>query len=218
MGHLNTGLARLFLECALYLASLSNPNQVVRIVHSQNPIDPDTISQFFYDRIVSTTRGLAHHTQESLDDSLLFVHFALCKIYSDPNRNLTTSLASKNGRDQFEKEFCALVNGKIIGNDTVVNLIGQLTTVLRKEAESSGSDIFYKIANDLIEPANEADNESFLNEASFWRFRKQITIKSFIGGFKTFIQNRTNDQQRGYSLLDRFLDQLDKLKVLSILN
>lgn len=116
----------------------------------------------------------------------------------------------------LEKAFCEFVNQKVLDNGTytVVNLAGQLMNMLKNDAQNSSTDMLFRIAYDLVEPpANDESSLAFLNHKSFWQFRKQITIKSFVASFTTFWQNITPEQQAEYHLLNDFFKQMDQLKV-----
>ena len=223
MGFINTGLARLFLECALYLASLTNSQDVSAIVREeQKPIEHE-MSEFFYNRVVETIQRIANHLQTSPDEFILFVHFVLRQfLVTQPIKKLYTKslqLKSKEDRAEIENEFSEFINTRVLGaNSTVEGLIGQFTNVLAEEAKNSESDLLFRIAYDLVEPAasdNEEDSDGleFLNQKTFWQFRKQITLKSFMNSFNAFLQKRTPQQQVEYQLLNKFLQQLDNLKV-----
>lgn len=218
MGHVNTGLIRLLVECALYLASLSHSEYVKDIVYIQPAIKPTDLPQFFYDRLVSTLNDLAGHLQTSVDECLLFVHFVLSQALVKPTHSTKKSivLKSKKDREKVENEFCRFVNEQILTGDyTVERLIGQFTAVLRDEAMNSESDMFFRIAYDLIEPSVDLESNetpfSFLNQAYFWKFRKQISIKSFVNTFNLFWRNSI--KQDDFKLLKKFVDQLEQIKV-----
>ena len=229
MGFVNTSLTRLLLECALYLASLTNSTDVLSIVREEHnkPSRDDEVSDFFYARIEETIKRLANHLQISPDDCLLFVHFVLRQSIITATRRapVNIQLGTKPQREAVEKELCEFVNRRVLGPGyTVDKLVEQFTNVLKDEAANSGSDLLFRIAFDLVEPVQNDDEDDdalrFLNQKAFWQFRKQITLKSFVNSFNTFLQNRSTQQQVDYQLLNKFLQQLDNLKVrrLNILN
>lgn len=219
MGYLNSSLLRLFLECSLYLASLTNSRHVSAVMQGEQKIAEANLSDYFYKKITSTIDVLATHLQNSPDDSLLFVHFVLSQLHNRSNKNKpkkNVTFKSKEERDKFEQEFCAFINQTVIGNDTVEKLIKNFTNILTEEAKNSNSDFLFRVSHDLVEPSSkplDSEHLEFLNNRSFWTYRKQITIKSFASNFKSFIQNQTLPLQKdNYKLLDEFLLQLDHLK------
>lgn len=141
MGVVNTALARLYLECALYLASLTNRNHVASIVRDQSK--SRNLAKYFYDHLVTTIQRLAAYLNTSPDDCLLFVHFVLVRaLIAATNRPVRISstivdLNEKEQRDQVERNFCTFVNERVLSGrdgDTVEKLIAQFTNVLVREA------------------------------------------------------------------------------------
>lgn len=245
MGRLNTSLMRMFLECALYLGSLTESNAVAAVLAHDQP-KPASLSRYFYAQLSKTVNRLAAHLNTSPDDSLLFVHFVLNQSMIDSISTTTSShkssstksvveLKHKKDRTKVEKEFCTFVNEKVLRRDTVEKLIASFTTVLRDEAESSGSNVFFRIAYELVRPpttaaenntneSNQATSSSssvakhpleFLNRACMWQFRKQITLETFVNSFNEHWQKLADmsDQQQSYALLKNFLEKLDQLQV-----
>ena len=222
MGYINTGLTRLFLECALYLASITNSQDVWSIVREEQKPRDHEIGDFFYNRVVETIQRISNHLQTSPDECVLFVHFVLRKfLVTKSARKLSQKslqLKSKEDRAEIEKAFSDFINTSVLGtNSTAEGLIAQFTNVLAEEAKNSDSDLLFRIAHDLVEPLVNEDDSSeglkFLNQKTFWQFRKQITLKSFMNSFNAFLQKRNPQQQVEYQLLNKFLQQLDNLKV-----
>jgi len=215
MGCLNTSLMRLFLECSLYLASMTNSQHVCAIVRDQR--SGDDMSEFFYYRLGCTVKRLATYLEISQDDCFLFVHLVLNKILTFSTRRAgptkSVELKQKEDRQRVEKDFCEFIDEKVLEDKkTVQKLVEELTDILKIEDESC-PDVFFQIANELTKPSFTHQDDSILNNSLFWQFRHQITVEFFARRFNTFWKNLTPEQKSDYKLMNEFLEKLDILKV-----
>jgi hypothetical protein len=205
MGIINTSILRLLLDCVLFISSKLN---------DQNLIFDSLNSEYFYQQILVDIKKLSNSIHHSPDESLLFIHFILNELKNfssiQNQYEYKSSLKEKKDRIKFENIFCQLISNNILKNESINNLIHQLTNILTKDAENSDNDQLFRIAYDLVDI--HSDN-LFLNEKNFWLFRRQITIDNMINTFNNSIENKNKHKLLNYFIIR--MKELEAIKYLS---
>lgn len=213
MGNLNTSLLRILLECSLYLTSKLNDNRhVAPIVYGEQNVK--NLPKYFYAQLDSSIKNLAGYMNFSPDECILLVNFIIDQLCKE--RININPLTVKRNRDNFEKEFCQKVN-QILSNEPVDRLIVKFNEILAEEAKNSSKNELINICHDQIDPLPEPESLKFLNESSFWQYRKRITFKSFLNSFNSMQQKEGEAGQIKFGLLNYFLVRINQLKPIKYL-
>lgn len=216
MGVVNTFLIRIILDSTLYLASMTNGDQVMQLIKGGQKPSRENLGEYFYQNFTTNLTALSNYLQNSPDEVLLLVHFILDKLYVRPS-NTVHRLDSKETRNLYEMDLVQSI-GQINQHENVENLIGKLTAIVSDDArKSTSSNTLYRISYDLIEPSGCSNSTDSLFRKEFWMYRKQLTLKIFTNAFRIFYESRTNEQKVHFALMNKFLADLNQLKAIKYL-
>lgn len=194
MGTVNTMILRTLLDSTLYLAA--SHNRPVHNIMTNGVLN--NLAEYFYAHLRADLRELGKYLEISTDDVVLFMHFVVDSS-QDQTVKFSSSLKTKQDRDNYENAFCGSLNEKINAHGGSVDKVVQRLNGLLKN-DSSETDQLFRIAHDLIQPA--CDESHFLNDKCLWTYRRQITMDTMIKAYES-CRNKLE-----YSLLTKLVRNL----------